>query len=59
MIKTPGMIFKVILGLFFLMCAAFLLLKLQWWRQTWLLFEGSAAPLLVLAGIVTLVIAKE
>lgn len=59
MAKTRGMLFKVILGVIFLGVAAFLLLELQWWRQTGLLIQGSAAPLLILAGIITLAIAKE
>ena len=59
MAKIAGMVFKVILGLIFLGLASFLLLKLQWWRQTELLLKGGAAPLLILAGIITLVIAKE
>jgi len=59
MAKTTGMIFKVILGLIFLGCAAFLLLKLEWWRETWLFFKGASAPILILAGVIVLAIAKE
>ena len=59
MAKTTDTIFKVILGLIFLGCAAFLLLKLEWWRETWLFIKGVSAPVLILAGIVVLAIARE
>ena len=59
MAKTAGTIFKVILGMIFLGCAAFLLLKLQWWRETWLFLKGISAPVLILGGIIVLAIAKE
>ena len=59
MAKTKGTIFKVILGLIFLGCAAFLLLKLEWWRETWLFIKGVSAPVLILVGIVILAIARE
>ena len=52
-------VFKVILGLIFLGCAVFLLLKLEWWRETWLFIKGVFAPVLILAGIVVLAIARE
>ncbi|MGA2774888.1 MAG: hypothetical protein ABSE81_02355 [Candidatus Omnitrophota bacterium] len=57
--KISAVILKVILGLFFLGLAVYLLLELQWWRQTWLVLKGSAPALLILAGILTLAIAKE
>lgn len=50
---------KVILGLAFIGLALYLLIGRQWWGYTWLLIKGSAAPFLVLAGIITLAIAKE
>ena len=50
---------KVVLGLGFLGLALYLLIVRQWWGYTWLLVKGSAAPFLVLAGIITLAIAKE
>jgi hypothetical protein len=59
MAKITGTLFKVILGLILLGCAAFLLLKLEWWRETWFFFKGVSAPVLILAGIVVLAIAKE
>jgi hypothetical protein len=58
--KIGPVIFKVILGLAFLALAAYLLIgRLQWWRHTWLVIKGCAGPCLILAGIITLAIAKE
>ena len=54
-----GTFLKVVLGLAFLAAALYLLLVRQWWGYTWLLIKGGAAPFLVLAGIITLAIAKE
>jgi hypothetical protein len=59
MAKTTGIIFKVILGLIFLGTAAFLLLKLEWWRETRVFFKGASAPILILAGVIVLAIARE
>jgi len=57
--KMLSTIFKVVLGLAFLVAAVYLLAGRQWWTYTWLLIKGSAGPCLVLAGIITLAIAKE
>jgi len=57
--KNSGAIFKVVLGLVFLGLAAYLLIGRLWWEQTWLVIKGCAGPFLVLAGIITLAIAKE
>lgn len=59
--QVMGTILKVILGLVFLGLAAYLLLAADrgWWRYTWVVIKGCAAPFLVLAGIITLAIAKE
>jgi hypothetical protein len=57
--KAISSVFKVLLGLVFLGLAAYLLIGRCWWYQTWLLIKGSAGPFLVLAGIITLAIAKE
>jgi hypothetical protein len=54
-----GTILKVILGLVFLALAAYLLIVRLWWNHTWLVIKGCAAPFLILAGIITLAIAKE
>ncbi len=57
--KVAATIFKVVLGLVFLGLAVYLLIGRNWWVWTWRLIKGSAAPCLILAGIITLAIAKE
>ncbi|MFA5275431.1 MAG: hypothetical protein WC417_00865 [Candidatus Omnitrophota bacterium] len=57
--KVSAVIVKVMLGLFFLGLAIYLLFERQWWRQTWLVLKGSVPLFLALAGVVTLAIAKE
>jgi hypothetical protein len=57
--KIMSTMFKVILGLVFLGLAAYLLIGRLWWEHTWLVMKGCAGPFLVLAGIITLAIAKE
>jgi hypothetical protein len=57
--KTPGTILKVILGLAFFVLAGYLLIGQLWWEYTWLVIKGCAGPFLLLAGIITLAIAKE
>jgi len=52
-------VFKVVLGLVFLALAAYLLIGRMWWLDTWLVIKGSLGPFLILAGIITLAIAKE
>jgi hypothetical protein len=50
---------KVFLGLILLGLAVYLLVGRLWWQETWLVIKGCAGPFLVLAGIITLAIAKE
>ena len=57
--NVMGTVFKVILGLVFLALAVYLLLGRMWWHDTWKLVKGCAGPFLILAGIITLAIAKE
>ena len=57
--KMMSTIFKVILGLAFLALAAYLLVSRLWWNHSWLVIKGCAGPFLILAGIITLAIAKE
>lgn len=52
-------IFKVVLGLAFLVLAAYLLIGRGWWQATWFVIRGCLGPFLVLAAIITLAIAKE
>ncbi len=57
--KAAASVFKVILGLVFLALAAYLLIGRLWWNNTWIVIKGSAGPFLILAGLITLAIAKE
>ena len=57
--KTAGAVFKIVLGLAFLALAGYLLIGRLWWDHTWLVIKGCAGPFLILAGIITLAIAKE
>ena len=57
--KMMSTIFKVILGLAFFALAVYLLVVRLWWAQSWLVIKGCAGPFLILAGIITLAIAKE
>jgi hypothetical protein len=59
--KMLGTVVKVVLGLVFLALGVYLLFfyKLGWWRYTWVLVKGCIGPFLVLAGLITLAIAKE
>jgi len=52
-------IFKVILGLILFILAVYLLVGRNWWQHTWIVIKGCAGPCLILAGIITLAIAKE
>lgn len=54
-----SMLFKVLLGLVFLVVAAYLLVTRQWWQDTWLVIKGFIGPCLILAAIITFAIAKE
>jgi hypothetical protein len=55
--KNSGMIFKVILGLAFLALGALALLR--WWQELLLIVKGGIGLFLLLAGVITLAIAKE
>ncbi|MFH1397511.1 MAG: hypothetical protein ABIH27_03045 [Candidatus Omnitrophota bacterium] len=57
--KIPTTILKVMLGVTFIVAAVVLLVGYNWWMQTWVVIKGCAAPFLVLAGLITLAIAKE
>ena len=50
-------IFKVVLGLVFLLLG--LLAILRWWSLLLLVIKGCIGPFLLLAGVITLAIAKE
>jgi hypothetical protein len=55
--KILATIFKVILGLAFLAFGAWLVYK--GWAYLWILIKGSVGLFFILAGIITLAIAKE
>jgi hypothetical protein len=55
--KIISTIFKVILGLVFLGLGA--LAIFVWWRDLVDVIKGCIGPFLILAGIITLAIAKE
>jgi len=59
MSNTKSTLIKVILGLIFLSASVFVMLELGTWRQTWFLIKGCLGPVLALAGIVILAIARE
>ena len=55
--KTFSMVFKVVLGLVFLSLGALALIR--WWQELLTLVKGGLGLFLLLAGIITLAIAKE
>ena len=55
--KASGTILKVILGLVFLVLGVLALLR--WWKLLLLIIKGSIGLFLILAGVITLAIAKE
>ncbi len=55
--KIMATIFKVILGLVFLVLGV--LAIITWWGDLILVVKGCLGPFLILAGIITLAIAKE
>ncbi len=55
--KILGTIFKVILGLVFLVLGALAIMR--WWGALLLIVKGCIGLFLILAGIITLAIAKE
>lgn len=55
--KVMSTILKVVLGLVFLILGALAILR--WWSLLLLIIKGCIGPFLILAGIITLAIAKE
>lgn len=55
--NVAGMILKVLIGLTLLVLGGLALLT--WWSQLLVIFQGSIGLFLILAGIITLAIAKE
>ncbi len=55
--KVMATLFKVILGLAFLAFGAWLVYK--GWPYLWVLIKGSVGLFFILAGVITLAIAKE
>ncbi len=55
--KIVATIFKVILGLVFLLLGVLAILK--WWKLLLIIVKGCIGLFLLLAGIITLAIAKE
>lgn len=55
--KILSTIFKVVLGLVFLVLG--LLAIIRWWNLLLLVIKGCIGPFLLLAGVITLAIAKE
>jgi hypothetical protein len=52
-----GTMVKVILGLVFLVLG--ILAIIRWWPHLFLVIKGCIGPFFILAGIITLAIAKE
>ncbi|MCM8797388.1 MAG: hypothetical protein NC923_05900 [Candidatus Omnitrophica bacterium] len=57
--KIVPMLLKILLGIVFLVLAAYLLIGRNWWQHTWLLIKGCAGPFLLLAAVITFAIAKD
>jgi uncharacterized membrane protein len=57
--KALSTVIKVLLGLVFLLAAGYLLISLEWWKESWIMVKGCLGPFLILAGLITLAIAKE
>lgn len=63
--KVLPVILKVVLGLAFLILGVYMLFFYRsgcccpWWVYTWIVIRGCAGPFLLLAGLITLAIAKE
>lgn len=55
--RTASTIFKVILGLVFLVLGVMSILT--WWDSLVMIIKGCVGLFLILAGIITLAIAKE
>jgi hypothetical protein len=57
MVKFLAILSKVVLGLVFLGLGAWAVLK--WWDFLLVILKGGAGILLLLAGVITLALAKE
>lgn len=57
--QGPKMAGKVILGIVFIVLGLFLLWQLAWWKYLWIIVKGCIGPFLILAGIITIAIAKD
>ena len=55
--KTLATLLKVVLGLVFLVLGGLAILR--WWKVLLLLVKGCIGLFLILAGVITLAIAKE
>ena len=55
--KKMSTLFKVVLGLAFLVLGGLMILK--WWRALLLIVKGCIGLFFILAGVITLAIAKE
>lgn len=55
--RVMSTIFKVILGIVFLALGVLAILK--WWPQLLMIIKGCIGLFLILAGVITLAIAKE
>jgi len=55
--KTLSMLFKVVLGCVFLVLGGLAVLK--WWKALFFIVKGCIGLFLILAGVITLAIAKE
>jgi uncharacterized membrane protein HdeD (DUF308 family) len=48
---------KIILGIVFIVLG--LVALIRWWPSLWMVIKGCVGPFLILAGIITIAIAKE
>jgi len=55
--KTLSTLLKVVLGLAFLVLGGLAILK--WWESLFIIVKGCIGLFLILAGVITLAIAKE
>ena len=55
--KTLSTLFKVLLGLAFLVAGGLTILR--WWKLLLMIIKGCIGLFLILAGVITLAIAKE
>jgi hypothetical protein len=50
---------KVVVGIVFIILGLWTLLGLGWWRHLWTIIKGGIGPFLILAGVITIAIAKD